>query len=177
MSDIVGQIADLTCEGAKPKPHLHIFTLSPNTNLLGILVGNHESGMSGGATTLPSLGLQSASARQFLTAPRAHLTVPRSCFCPASPACSTQAFPRPSSCLISPGRARFRRRLLVTAASSMARPAGRLMTLLANQSADAKGAILSHLAPAVAKGSVSLHMHAGGCPRAGTSFRACSRSA
>lgn len=174
MSDIVGQIADLTCEGAKPgtaSSHLHIVT-----HLLGILV-NHESGMSGGATTSPSLGLQSESAQQFLTAPRAHLTVPRSCFCPASPACSTQAFPRPSSCPISPGRARFRRRLLVTAGSSMARPAGRLMTLLANQSADAKGAILSHLAPAVAKGSVSLHMHACGCPRARTSFRACTLSA
>ena len=51
------------------------------------------------------------------------------------------------------------------------------MTLLANQSADAKGAILSHLAPAVAKGSVRHHINACACPRAGTFFRTCTLSA
>lgn len=39
----------------------------------------------------------------------------------------------------------------------MAPPVGRLMTLLAKQSPEANKAILSHLAPAVAKGSVRIN--------------------
>ena len=38
--------------------------------------------------------------------------------------------------------------------TAMARPAGRLMSMLQKQSAEAKAAIEAHLAPAVAKGSV-----------------------
>jgi 4-aminobutyrate aminotransferase len=44
----------------------------------------------------------------------------------------------------------------------MAKPAGRLMSLLQNQSKDAKQAILSHLAPAVAKGSDLIAEHGSG---------------
>jgi hypothetical protein len=40
----------------------------------------------------------------------------------------------------------------------MARPAGRLASLLQSQSAGAKAAIEAHLAPAVAKGSVHSHV-------------------
>lgn len=40
--------------------------------------------------------------------------------------------------------------------SAMARPAGRLMSLLQKQSKEAKAAIEAHLAPAVAKGSVRI---------------------
>ena len=42
--------------------------------------------------------------------------------------------------------------------SAMARPAGRLASLLQSQSAGAKAAIEAHLAPAVAKGSVHSHV-------------------
>lgn len=45
-----------------------------------------------------------------------------------------------------------------TRVSVMARPAGRLASLLQSQSAGAKAAIEAHLAPAVAKGSVHSHL-------------------
>ena len=45
-----------------------------------------------------------------------------------------------------------------TRVSDMARPAGRLASLLQSQSAGAKAAIEAHLAPAVAKGSVNSHV-------------------
>ena len=45
-----------------------------------------------------------------------------------------------------------------TRVSAMARPAGRLASLLQSQSAGAKAAIEAHLAPAVAKGSVHSHV-------------------
>lgn len=54
------------------------------------------------------------------------------------------------SSLIPKGRAAF----WLPKPVAMAKPAGRLMSLLQNQSKDAKQAIMSHLAPAVAKGSV-----------------------
>lgn len=41
--------------------------------------------------------------------------------------------------------------------AAMAPPVGRLMNMLAKQSPEANSAILSHLAPAVAKGSVRIN--------------------